>query len=152
MRAARLSVVTAVATAAALTAVTGCTEKSKGDGDAAVQVTAADSKCDTSTKSVPAGQVTLKIENKGSQATEVEILFPDDRIVSEKENIGPGTKYTLTAEVVRLCTTGGDDALQSPFAGGLGRGSRHRGGGRARSRAGCRGRTGCGGFCHVNDP
>ncbi|MEU6259828.1 iron uptake system protein EfeO [Streptomyces sp. NPDC047043] len=99
MRAARLTVVTAVATAAALTAVTGCTEKSKGDGDAAIKVTAADSKCDTSTKSVPAGQVTLNIENKGSKATEVEILFPDDRIVSEKENIGPGTKYTLTAEV-----------------------------------------------------
>ncbi|TFV31938.1 hypothetical protein E4K10_12340 [Streptomyces sp. T1317-0309] len=39
----------------------------------------------------------LQIENKGSRATEVEILFPDDRIVSEKENIGPGTKYTLTA-------------------------------------------------------
>ncbi|MCX5420358.1 iron uptake system protein EfeO [Streptomyces sp. NBC_00078] len=99
MRAARLSVVTAVVTAAALTAVTGCTEKSKGDGDAAVKVTAADSTCDTSAKSVPAGQVTLSIENKGSRATEVEILFPDDRIVSEKENIGPGTKYTLTAEV-----------------------------------------------------
>ncbi|MEU3249044.1 MULTISPECIES: iron uptake system protein EfeO [unclassified Streptomyces] len=99
MRAVRLSVVTAAATAAALAAVTGCTEKSDaGDGDA-IQVTAADSKCTTSAKSVPAGQVTLKIENKGSQATEVEILFPDDRIVSEKENIGPGTKYTLTAEV-----------------------------------------------------
>ncbi|MDT0461498.1 iron uptake system protein EfeO [Streptomyces gibsoniae] len=99
MRAARLSVVTAVATAAALTAVTACTAKSDAkDGDA-IQVTAADSKCDTSVASVPAGQVTLKIENKGSKATEVEILFPDDRIVSEKENIGPGTKYTLTAEV-----------------------------------------------------
>ncbi|MGW3283171.1 iron uptake system protein EfeO [Streptomyces sp. NPDC001002] len=99
MRAVRLSAVTAVATAAALAAVTGCTEKSSGDGDDAIQVTAADSKCDTSVKSVAAGQVTLKIENKGSKATEVEILFPDDRIVSEKENIGPGTKYTLTAEV-----------------------------------------------------
>src|SRR4051795_7426458 len=99
MRAARLSVVTAVATAAALTAVTGCTEKSKADGDAAIRVTAADSKCDTSAKSAPAGQLTLSIENKGSRATEVKILFPDDRIVSEKENIGPGTKYTLTAAV-----------------------------------------------------
>ena len=99
MRAASLSVLTAVATAAALTAVTGCTEKSKGDGDAAIKVTAADSTCDTSATSVPAGQVTLNIENKGSKATEVEILFPDDRIVSEKENIGSGTKYTLTAEV-----------------------------------------------------
>ncbi|MFG2792087.1 iron uptake system protein EfeO [Streptomyces sp. NPDC048419] len=99
MRAARLSVVTAVTAVTALTAVTGCTEKSKADGDAAIKVTAADSKCDTSAKSIPAGQVTLSIENTGSKATEVEILFPDDRIVSEKENIGPGTKYSLTAEV-----------------------------------------------------
>jgi iron uptake system component EfeO len=99
MRAVRLSVVTAAATAAALTAVTGCTEKSNADDGNAIAVTAADSKCDTSAKSVPAGQVTLNIENKGSKATEVEILFPDDRIVSEKENIGPGTTYTLTAEV-----------------------------------------------------
>ncbi|MFJ9818042.1 iron uptake system protein EfeO [Streptomyces sp. NPDC101151] len=98
MRAVRLTV-TAAATVAALTAITACTAKSDAkDGDA-IQVTAADSKCETSAKSVPAGHVTLKIENKGSKATEVEILFPDDRIVSEKENIGPGTKYTLTAEV-----------------------------------------------------
>ncbi|MET8243312.1 iron uptake system protein EfeO [Streptomyces sp. NPDC005202] len=99
MRAVRLSVVTAAATAAALTAVTACTAKSDAKDGAAIQVTAADTKCDTSTTSVPAGQISLKIENKGSKATEVEILFPDDRIVSEKENIGPGTRYTLTAEV-----------------------------------------------------
>ncbi|MFI2639857.1 iron uptake system protein EfeO [Streptomyces sp. NPDC018610] len=99
MRAVRLSVVTAVATAAALTSVTACTSKSDAEDGDAIQVTAADSTCDTSAKTVPAGQVTLKIENKGSKATEVEIVFPDDRIVSEKENIGPGTKYTLTAEI-----------------------------------------------------
>ncbi|MFI0169101.1 iron uptake system protein EfeO [Streptomyces sp. NPDC017095] len=98
MRAVRLTV-TAAATAAALTALSACTAKSDAkDGDA-IQVTAADSTCETSRTSVPAGQVTLKIENKGAKATEVEIVFPDDRIVSEKENIGPGTKYTLTAEV-----------------------------------------------------
>ncbi|MFI9647686.1 iron uptake system protein EfeO [Streptomyces sp. NPDC052040] len=99
MRAVRLSVVTAAAAAAALTSVTACTAKSDAKGGDAIQVTAADSKCDTSAKTAPAGQVTLNIENKGSRATEVEILFPDDRIVSEKENIGPGTKYTLTAEI-----------------------------------------------------
>ncbi|MGW7421911.1 iron uptake system protein EfeO [Streptomyces sp. NPDC054813] len=98
MRAVRLTV-TAAATAAALTALSACTAKSDAKGGDAIQVTAADSKCETSAKSVPAGHVTLAIENKGSKATEVEILFPDDRIVSEKENIGPGTKYTLTAEV-----------------------------------------------------
>ncbi|MGI5442892.1 iron uptake system protein EfeO [Streptomyces shenzhenensis] len=98
MRAVRLTV-TAATAVAALTALTACTAKSDAADGNAIQVTAADSTCDTSTKSVPAGQVTLQIENKGSRATEVEILFPDDRIVSEKENIGPGTKYTLTAEV-----------------------------------------------------
>lgn len=98
MRAARLTV-TAVTAVAALTALTACTAKSDAKDGNAIQVTAADTTCDTSATSVPAGQVTLQIENKGSRATEVEILFPDDRIVSEKENIGPGTKYTLTAEV-----------------------------------------------------
>ncbi|MGW3492895.1 iron uptake system protein EfeO [Streptomyces sp. NPDC001020] len=98
MRTVRFSAVVAV-TAAALTAVTACTAKSDAKGDGAIQVTAADSTCETSTKSVPAGHVTLQIENKGSKATEVEILFPDDRIVAEKENIGPGTKYTMTSEV-----------------------------------------------------
>ncbi|WP_030807898.1 iron uptake system protein EfeO [Streptomyces sp. NRRL F-2799] len=98
MRAVRPIAIAATA-AAALTALSACTAKSDAkDGDA-IQVTAADTTCETSAKSVPAGQVTLKIENKGSRATEVEIVFPDDRIVSEKENIGPGTKYTLTAEV-----------------------------------------------------
>ncbi|MFD5538166.1 iron uptake system protein EfeO [Streptomyces sp. NPDC127079] len=98
MRAVRLTV-TAAATAAALTALTACTAKSDAEGSDAIRVTAADATCETSAKSVPAGHVTLAIENKGSKATEVEILFPDDRIVSEKENIGPGTRYTLTAEV-----------------------------------------------------
>ncbi|MFF4013882.1 iron uptake system protein EfeO [Streptomyces sp. NPDC001843] len=98
MRAVQLTV-TAAATAAALTVLSACTAKSDAKGGDAIQVTAADSTCDTSAKSVPAGQVTLRIENKGSKATEVEIVLPDGRIISEKENVGPGTKYTLTAEV-----------------------------------------------------
>ncbi|GJF24017.1 MULTISPECIES: iron uptake system protein EfeO [Streptomyces] len=100
MRAARLSVVTAVATAAALTAVTGCAEKSdSADGDRVVTVTAKDDACDVSTKQFPAGHVELAIENKGSKVTEVYLLFPDDRVVTERENIGPGTKQRVTAEV-----------------------------------------------------
>lgn len=101
VRPVRLSVVTAVATAAALTAVTGCTEKSdaKGGGAHSVRVTATDDKCEVSKKKLTAGHVELAIENKGSKVTEVYLLFPDDRIVSERENIGPGTKQKLTAEV-----------------------------------------------------
>ncbi|WP_327694449.1 iron uptake system protein EfeO [Streptomyces sp. NBC_00459] len=100
MRAVRLSVVTAAATAAALAAVTGCTEKgSSGSGDGAISVTATDDKCEVSKKEFPAGHIELDIENKGSKVTEVYVLFPDDRIVTERENIGPGTKQKVTAEV-----------------------------------------------------
>ncbi|WOX24702.1 iron uptake system protein EfeO [Streptomyces solicathayae] len=101
MRAVRLSVVTAAATAAALTAVTGCTEKSdaKGDAHGAVSVVAKDDSCEVSKKEFPAGHLELAVENKGSKVTEVYILFPDDRIVTERENIGPGTKAKITAEV-----------------------------------------------------
>ncbi|MCW5249154.1 MULTISPECIES: iron uptake system protein EfeO [unclassified Streptomyces] len=100
MRAARLSVATAVATAAALAAVTGCTAKGgSGDGDNVIAVTSTDDKCEVSRKEFPAGHVELAIENKGSKVTEVYLLFPDDRVVTERENIGPGTKQRVTAEV-----------------------------------------------------
>ncbi|MEU2020823.1 iron uptake system protein EfeO [Streptomyces sp. NPDC016469] len=99
MRAVRLSVVTAAATAAALTAVTGCAEKSDGKGEGAVQVVAKDDSCEVSKKELPAGHIELAVQNKGSKVTEVYVLFPDDRIVAERENIGPGTKATITAEI-----------------------------------------------------
>ncbi|MFC9625265.1 iron uptake system protein EfeO [Streptomyces sp. NPDC056930] len=99
MRAVRSSVVTAAATVAALTAVTGCAEKSDGKGDGAVQVVAKDDSCEVSKKKLPAGHVELAVQNKGSKVTEVYVLFPDDRIVAERENIGPGTKANITAEI-----------------------------------------------------
>ncbi|MGR8010819.1 iron uptake system protein EfeO [Streptomyces hypolithicus] len=101
MRPVRLSVVTAAATVVALTAVTGCAEKSdaKGSGEGAITVVAEDDACEVSKKEFPAGTVELAVENKGSKVTEVYLLFPDDRIVTERENIGPGTKAKITAEV-----------------------------------------------------
>ena len=100
MRTVRLPVTTAIAAVAALTAVTGCTEKGSTEGgDRVVNVTSTDDKCEVSKKEFPAGHVELAIENKGSKVTEVYILFPDDRIVTERENIGPGTKQRVTAEV-----------------------------------------------------
>ncbi|MFJ8583505.1 iron uptake system protein EfeO [Streptomyces sp. NPDC093595] len=99
MRPVRLSVVTA-ATVAALTAVPGCAEKSDAKGgDGAVGVVAKDDACEVSKKEFPAGHVRLAVENKGTKVTEVYLLFPDDRIVTERENIGPGTRATITAEV-----------------------------------------------------
>ncbi|MFE3069883.1 iron uptake system protein EfeO [Streptomyces sp. NPDC059247] len=100
MRAVRLSVVTAAATAAALAAVTGCAQKSGTEaGDGTITVVAKDDSCEVSKKEFPAGHVKLAVENRGSKITEVYVLYPDDRIVTERENIGPGTKASLTAEI-----------------------------------------------------
>ncbi|MFF2184541.1 iron uptake system protein EfeO [Streptomyces sp. NPDC058155] len=98
MRPVRLSL-TALATVAALTAVTACAEKSDAGGDGAIQVTATDTSCVVSRKEFPAGHLQLAVENKGSKVTEVYVLFPDDRIVTERENIGAGTKANITAEI-----------------------------------------------------
>lgn len=99
MRPARLTVLAAAAVVAALTAVTGCAEKGDAGGDGAIKVAASDSACEVSKREFPAGKITVDVENKGSKVTEVYVLFPDDRIVAERENIGPGTKASITAEI-----------------------------------------------------
>ncbi|MFE9221865.1 iron uptake system protein EfeO [Streptomyces lavendulae] len=91
LAAAGLAIVTATAT--------GCAQKSDGGSAGALQVTASDSACEVSKADFPAGRVTIQVENKGSKVTELYVLFPDDRIVAERENIGPGTKATITAEI-----------------------------------------------------
>ncbi|MFE3764497.1 iron uptake system protein EfeO [Streptomyces sp. NPDC059104] len=85
----------AIATATA----TGCAHKSDGSGSGAIRVNATDSACEVSRTEFPAGKVSIEVENKGSKVTELYVLFPDDRIVAERENIGPGTKATITAEI-----------------------------------------------------
>jgi iron uptake system component EfeO len=62
-------------------------------------VTATDSKCEVSKTSFPAGHVQLAVQNKGSKVTEVYVYTPSDKIVTERENIGPGTRATVTAEI-----------------------------------------------------
>ncbi|QES54462.1 peptidase M75 [Streptomyces venezuelae] len=99
MRPARLTVIAAASVAAALTAVTGCAQKSDAGGSDAIKVVASDSACDVSKTEFPSGKVQIDVENKGSKVTEVYVLFPDARIVTERENIGPGTKASITAEI-----------------------------------------------------
>ncbi|TXS43254.1 peptidase M75 family protein [Streptomyces sp. uw30] len=85
---------------AAVVSLAGCTQKNDAKaGDGAIQVVAKDDACEVSKKEFPAGHLRLDVENKGSNVTEVYVLYPDDRIVTERENIGPGTKATVTAEI-----------------------------------------------------
>ncbi|MER8187903.1 iron uptake system protein EfeO [Kitasatospora sp. NPDC094015] len=83
-----------------LAAATGCSSSSGGGtSSGTIQVTTSDDACQISTGTVPAGQVELRIKNTGSKVTEVYVYAPGDRIVTERENIGPGTSATLTAEI-----------------------------------------------------
>ncbi|MFF4483657.1 iron uptake system protein EfeO [Streptomyces sp. NPDC001520] len=99
MRAARTSVVAAISALATITAVAGCAQKSDAKGSDAVQITASDDACEVSKTSFPAGHVKLAVENKGSKVTEVYVYAPGDRIVTERENIGPGTSASISAEI-----------------------------------------------------
>ncbi|MCW2871447.1 iron uptake system protein EfeO [Actinacidiphila oryziradicis] len=100
MSSVRMSAVAAAGMVVAVTAVTGCAEKSEGKGSSgAITVTATDSKCEVSKTSFPAGHVQLAVQNKGSKVTEVYVYTPSDKIVTERENIGPGTRATVTAEI-----------------------------------------------------
>ncbi|MGW4855741.1 cupredoxin domain-containing protein, partial [Streptomyces sp. NPDC004288] len=87
----RRLLVGAGAAIAVVATLAGCTQKSDAKSeDGAVQVVAKDDSCEVSKKDFPAGHVKLNVENRGSKVTEVYVLYPDDRIVAERENIGPG--------------------------------------------------------------
>ncbi|GHC57676.1 iron uptake system protein EfeO [Streptomyces cinnamoneus] len=83
---------------ATVVSLSGCSQKATG-GDGSIKVTASDSKCEVSRAEFPAGHLTVDVENTGSKVTEVYVLFPDGRIAAERENIGPGTKASITAEI-----------------------------------------------------
>ncbi|MGN6523481.1 MAG: iron uptake system protein EfeO [Actinomycetes bacterium] len=70
-----------------------------GAGGAAVAVTAADRTCTLSTDRIRSGTARLAITNTGVQVTEVYVYRPDKTIVTERENIGPGTSATVTVEL-----------------------------------------------------
>ncbi|MBC3761876.1 peptidase M75 family protein [Quadrisphaera sp. RL12-1S] len=74
---------------------------SAGASDAAaasVAINASDSACQVAKTDLPGGVTTFSITNTGSQVTEV-YVYDGDRIVTEKENIGPGTSYDLTVDL-----------------------------------------------------
>ncbi|UEJ83833.1 cupredoxin domain-containing protein [Brachybacterium halotolerans subsp. kimchii] len=69
---------------------------SDGGSSRTITVTITDDACTLSAATIPSGQVTFTVQNTGSVPNEFEILAQDKlRIVSEKENIGPGTSVEL---------------------------------------------------------
>lgn len=92
-----------VATACVLSACSSDPEPvaSTGDAPAAgpVAIEATDDACELSRTDLASGITTFAITNAGSQVTEVYVYAEGDRIVTEKENIGPGTSYELTVDL-----------------------------------------------------
>jgi iron uptake system component EfeO len=85
--------------AATLTACGGSSAES-GSAVAAntVNISATDTTCKLDKKAFDAGTVHLTIKNGGNKVTEV-YIYQGKRIVTEKENIGPGTSYKLTSSL-----------------------------------------------------
>jgi iron uptake system component EfeO len=81
--------------AGALTACAGSTSSQA----AAVSVAASDTACTLSTSTVAAGSSRFEVKNGGNQVTEVYVYRADGSIAAEKENIGPGTSASFTADL-----------------------------------------------------
>ena len=61
---------------------------------------ASDDSCDAATRPISAaGKTTFRITNDGSKVTEVYVYAAGDRVVTERENIGPGTSADLTVSL-----------------------------------------------------
>ncbi len=82
-------------------AASACGSSSASDSAAGgpVTVTASDTGCGLSRTTLSAGSNTFAITNKGARTTEVYVYADGDRIVAEKENIGPGLQYDLAVDV-----------------------------------------------------
>jgi iron uptake system component EfeO len=81
----------------ATTTATGSDGGGTQAAGAPLTVDITDDTCAVSTDTIPSGLVTFEVTNNGSVPNEFEILAGDKlRIVSEQENIGPGTSVTMT--------------------------------------------------------
>ncbi|MEO7449027.1 MAG: iron uptake system protein EfeO [Humibacillus sp.] len=98
---------------AALIGVSACTTKTDagssstaaaGAGPVVVVVTATDTTCELSTTTAKAGTVTFEVTNTGSKTNEFYVYAEGDRIVAEVENITPGLKRQLKAEITEPAT------------------------------------------------
>jgi iron uptake system component EfeO len=63
----------------------------------AIPITATNTECKVGQTTFGAGRYKFEVQNTGSDVTEVYIYGKGDKILSEKENIGPGTTATFSA-------------------------------------------------------
>ena len=124
-------------------ALAGCGGDDSAGASTKVAVEAVDDSCTVSETDLEAGDVTIAVENTGNKVTEVYVYAEDDgaftKVVSEVENIGPGTSRDMDVDLAAgsyevACKPGqsGDGIRQKIAVTGNGTGS----GGTATSDAG----------------
>ena len=96
-----------VTAALVLPILAGCSSDSATDASGTtgseVAVTATDTACTLSKSELAAGSTTFEVTNSGSKVTEVYVYGEADgaftKVVSEVENIGPGTSRDMTVDL-----------------------------------------------------
>lgn len=74
-----------------------CSSTSPVAGAVGIESTNAD--CLVARTTLPAGRYRFEVHNTGTQVTEVYIYAKGDKVVTEKENIGPGTSASFSASL-----------------------------------------------------
>lgn len=79
-------------------AACGGSDEGSADTAGAVEVVSTDDACTPAKTSFAPGKVKLAIKNSGSSASEL-YVYEDDKVLTEVENVGPGTSRSLSADL-----------------------------------------------------
>ena len=85
----------AVALVALAIGAVGCSSSS----GKTIAVTSTNTACVPARTRLDAGKLTFEVTNKGKQTAELYVFGEGDKVISEVENVGPGTSRTLTVDL-----------------------------------------------------
>jgi len=95
-------------------AACGSSDEGSSDTAGAVEVVSTNDACTPARTTFAPGKVKLAVKNGGSSATEL-YVYEDGKVLTEVENVGPGTSRSLTADLKAgkayelACKPGGKD-------------------------------------------
>jgi iron uptake system component EfeO len=72
---------------------------SEDEGGEAIPIVSTATTCEVGQTQLTAGKHTFSVNNRGSEVTEVYVYAPGDKVVTEKEHIGPGTSAKFSADL-----------------------------------------------------
>ena len=89
----------AVLALAALTTAACASKEGGGAAGNSIAVTSTDDACEVATTELTAGTHHFQVTNAGSKVTEFYVYGPGDKVIAEVENVAPGLRRDLLAEL-----------------------------------------------------